>query len=146
MTAVASSPTSQQLRLVQAKPQLPPRLRLEAATYTSDKLVLVLLVLDNRHKPTRESVRVEFLGLDSFRISEEGVMINTMHRIAPLNLTKSNFMELYNSQYLMWACEERGESRLSEGWRHFIIYTSNEVIEVLGKSEPSVTVGPFHNE
>lgn len=77
-------------------------------------------------------------GVVSYRNTDEGDRIGFVSEIASLSLIGSLIVECVNSKYIKWLHAEKCGIE-QENLRHFIVMTSNDIIDVIDYDVPVVS-------
>lgn len=77
-------------------------------------------------------------GVVSYRNTDEGDRINFVSEIASKSMLGFLLIECVNSKFIEWLNAEKYGIK-QEGLRHFIVVTSNDIIDVLDYDLPTVS-------
>lgn len=98
--------------------------------YSSGSLELTLSNNNGNMK-----LKLSFDWVHSFRLTDEGDLLKMQDEQQGNMLTGIYLVE--NSSYLRWFNEQSADVHINEGIIHYLIITTNDVVDVLSSEKPS---------
>ncbi|MGY5954727.1 hypothetical protein ACUY4R_003405 [Kosakonia sp. BK9b] len=98
--------------------------------YYSGSLELTLSNDDGNMK-----LKLSFDWVHSFRLTDEGDLLK-MQDEQQGNMLKGIYL-VENSSYLKWFNEQSADVHINEGITHYLIVTTNDVVDALSSEKPS---------
>jgi hypothetical protein len=89
-------------------------------------------------RATRGVIRIRFERTYAFRSADEGDRYRTLMRMEKQRTLGETFQVVRNSSFLRWFGEETCHDYLLDRLVHYAIYTSDDCIDVLSDTPPTV--------
>jgi len=103
------------------------------------------LIITCINETKKKKILFKFLGaIYAYRFTEEGCFLKTLEYLKK-NYESSfvhgtSLFEVENSQYLNWFKEESYDAWNTDEFKHYVIYTSDDILEVLSPYPPEIEV------
>ena len=119
--------------------------------YTSESLSgpdVVSLIYDGSLRVTVADAagvtfQIGFPGVQAFRLSDEGDRLEFVYELSSQH--KKPFALVYevrDSSFISWLNDESNGIWASQPKQHYVIVTNNDIIDVIARMEPGISMGP----
>lgn len=103
------------------------------------------LVISCIDKTKMKRIIFKFLGsIYTYRFTDEGCFLKTLYYLSKQYgesfIQSTSLFKVEDSNYLQWFKEESCDAWGVENFEHYVIYTQNDVLEILSPYPPEIVV------